>query len=346
MKVLFAGLGSIGQRHLQNIKRLQKENKINKNIQFFGLIKSFDVHRVIENGKCFKVNNIAQYYNIKIIQSLNKAKKIKPDIVFIVNPSALHVRTAIEFGKDGSDLFIEKPLSDSLNRLNELKKIIRKKKLISMIGYQTRFNPLIKAVRQIIKKNQKKIITASFEWNTFLPSHHKYEDYSKGYAARKALGGGVVIGLIHDIDLIYYFFGLPKKIFAVGNKLSSLRMDVEDTIMSILEYKINYKSVPIYLNLSYAQTKEVRKFKIQFTDSTLFVDLLENKYELYNDEGVLIKKHKDKTTRNQLFIREISYFLDCIKKRKDTFINVDEGLKSLEMALKIKRSIKTKNWVK
>lgn len=345
MKILFIGLGSIGQRHLQNIKRLQKKKIIKENIQLFALVKNVDIHRVIKNGKCFKVKDIGRHYNIKTTESLEEAKKIKPDVVFVVNPTSLHVKTALEFGQQSSDLFIEKPLGHSLEKIDELQKIINKKKLISMVGYQTRFNPLIKNIKQIIKKNSKKIITASFEWNTFLPLHHCYEDYSKGYAARKELGGGVVMGLIHEIDLIYYLLGEPAKVFAFGGKFSDLKMNVEDTIMSIWEYEIKYKRFPVYLNLSYAQTKEIRKFKIQFTDSTLFVNLMENKYEIFDKEGTLIEKKRDETKRNDLFIKEISYFLDCVKKREDSFINVKEGRKSLELALKIKESIKIKKWV-
>ncbi len=340
MKILFIGLGSIGQRHLQNIKSLQRQKIIKNNIQFFALIRNNSINRIIKEGKCFKVNDIAKYYNLKSIESLKEAKKIKPDIVFITNPSVFHVKTALEFAKIGSNLFIEKPLGVNLNKLNELQRIVRKKRLITLVGYQTRFNPLIEEIKQMIKKGFKKIITGSFEWNTFLPLHHKYEDYSKGFAARKNLGGGVILGLIHEIDLIYYLLGLPKKLLAVGGKLSDLKMDVEDTIMSILEYKIGRKFIPVYLNLSYAQTKEVRKFKIQFTNSTLFMDLIKNKYELYDKQGDLIRKKKSNIKRNDLFIKEVSYFLDCIKKRKDTFINVSEGRKSLELALKIKKLIK------
>ncbi|MDD5689329.1 MAG: Gfo/Idh/MocA family oxidoreductase [Caldisericia bacterium] len=346
MKILFVGLGSIGQRHLQNLKKILSKMEIKSKVQIFALIKNIDIHRVIKEGKCFKVKDVAKYYNIKIIKSLQKAKGIRPDVVFVANPSALHIKTALEFAKGGSDVFIEKPLGNNLNGLNELERIIKSKKLISMVGYQTRFNPLIKEVKHIIKNNLKKVITASFEWNTFLPVHHRYEKYSKGYAARKDLGGGVVFDLIHEIDLIYYLFGLPKQVLAIGDKLSDLEIDVEDTIMSFLEYRANGKLIPIYLNLSYAQTKEVRKFKIQFTDATLFVDLMENSYELYSEEGVLVKEKKDETKRNDLFVREITYFLNCIKKRKDTCIDVSEGKKSLEVALKIKKSMKIKNWVK
>lgn len=343
MKILFVGLGSIGQRHLQNINGIQKG--INNNIQLFALRRSKN-NKIIKDCKCFEVDSLPDYYNIKTTTSLKEAKKINPDITFVTNPSSLHIKTALEFAEIGSHLFIEKPLGNNLKNLDRLQEVIKKKKLISMIGYQTRFNPLIKIVKDIIEKNKEKIIIANFEWNTYLPSHHKYEDYSEGYAARNDLGGGVVLCLIHEIDLIYSLFGLPEKVFAVGVKNSDLKMDAEDTVMSILKYKNNEKFIYIYLNLSFAQTKEVRKFKVQFTDSTLFVDLIENKYSLYDCNGILIKEHKEDIKRNDLFINEISYFLDCVKKQKNTFIDIAEGRKSLEIALKIKESMKDEKWVK
>lgn len=329
MKILFAGLGSIGQRHLQNIKKTKYP------LEIFALIRKPDMENVIENCKLTKVKSMPEYYNIKPVFSLNEAKKIKPDIVFITNPSAFHVKTALEFAKLGSDLFIEKPLGNDLKGLDELEKIISRKKLISYVGYQQRFNPLVDEIKKIIKKNSEKIISVSFEWNSFMPYYHKYEDYTKTYAARKELGGGVILVSIHEIDLIYNFFGMPKKIIAVGGKLSDLKINVEDTVMAFLMYNF-----PVYLNLSFAQTKEVRKFKVQFKDSTLFADLMENKYELYNKEGSLVKTYQEKTTRDEMFIKEDEYFLDCVKKRKKTFLDIKEGRKSLEIALKIKKSIK------
>ncbi len=332
MKILFIGLGSIGQRHLQNLRRISNDNEL------FALRK-FNTDKIINNFKTFDVKSLSEFYGIKTVYSLEEAKKIKPDVVFITNPTSQHIKIALDFARVGSHLFIEKPLGSDLKYLDELQRVISQKKLITMVGYQTRFNPIIKKVKKIIQKNLKKIISASFEWNNFLPLYHQYENYSESYAAKESLGGGVTLTLIHEIDLIYNLFGLPEKIFAWGGKLSNLKINTEDTIMSILKYKLVGRNIFIYLNLSFAQTKETRKFKIQFTDLTLFVDLLENSYELYGQKGNLIEKHKENILRNDLFVNELSYFLECLKKQKNTFIGVDEGRKSLEIALKIKKLI-------
>jgi predicted dehydrogenase len=332
MKYLFVGLGSIGQRHLQNLQNLKED------LEIYTLRKT-NRNLVIKNGKAFKVKDLANYYNIQNISSLEEVKKIKPDVSFITNPSSLHVKTAIPLAKLGSHLFIEKPLSNNLKDVNILEKIIDEKNLFTLLGYQTRFHPIVKNVEKIIKKKKNDLISASFEWNTYLPFHHKYEDYSNGYAARTDLGGGATLNIIHEIDLIYHYFGMPQKIMAAGGKLSNLKMTADDTVMAILVYKIGKKLFPVQLNLSYAQTKEVRKFRIQFNDSVIFVDLNQNEFKYYDEKGELAEKYKEKIPRNDLFIKELNYFLNCVDKGEKSVPDVSEGRKSLEIALDIKKSL-------
>ena len=341
MKILFLGLGSIGQRHLQNIQWLQKEKKLSGSFEFFGFVRPEDMHRVIQDGQEKKVADIGRHYNMTTVSSLKEAEAIRPDVVFVTNPSALHIQSALQFARLGSDLFIEKPLGHTTKGLHELERIVRDKKLVAMVGFQTRFNPLVEGIKVLVTKKRNQIISAAFTWNMYLPFHYRYKDYSKGYAARRDLGGGAILGLIHELDLVYYMLGLPKKMTAVGGKLSDLKMNVEDTVATILSYQKKGKVFPVTLRLSYAQTKEVRGFEFQFTDSTLFVDLLANSYRLYDEEGELQEEKIDKTTRNQLSEAEILHFFSCVKKRKETKVNIAEAKKSLDIALKIKKIIHT-----
>ena len=311
---------------MQNLKSLDDSHEI------FALRHTKD-NKVIKNGKCIKEISLDEYYGIKSIYTIEDALNTFPEVVFICNPSSKHIQTAIDFAKIGCHLFVEKPLGSNLNNIQELLKIIDSKKLITVVGYQQRFNPLINRVKGILQEN--KLISASFEWNTYLPNHHKYENYQKGYAAKSNLGGGVILCLIHEIDLIYHFLGFPKKVCSFGGHLSELIIDVEDTIMAILEYD---KSI-VSLNLSFAQTKEVRKFKMQFVDKTLFVDLVKNNYYLYNNDGGLIDHVFDKTTRDIMFKEELKHFLDCINNDGTSTVDFNDGSKSLELALIIKESM-------
>ena len=94
MKVLIVGYGSIGKRHVNN------------------LLKYTNSEIII----CSKRNdlNLLRKKNVKIFKSLDKCLSEKPDIGFITNETAYHIPDSIKLAKVGLDLFIEKPLSDSM----------------------------------------------------------------------------------------------------------------------------------------------------------------------------------------------------------------------------------------
>ena len=121
-KVLFIGLGSIGQRHYRNLK------KIKKNFKFYALRK---IKKSPELDSYNNINSEKFNYDQKYITELkNEETNNKFDIIFICNPSSLHVKYSLKFAKKGSALFIEKPLSHNLHGVNKLKHLIKKNKII------------------------------------------------------------------------------------------------------------------------------------------------------------------------------------------------------------------------
>ena len=85
--------------------------------------------------KIIKID-ILKKYKIKKISNINKLKSIKFNYAFICNPSSLHVKYAILLAKLGVNLFIEKPLSNSLKDVEKLKSIIQKKKYKMYVRFQ------------------------------------------------------------------------------------------------------------------------------------------------------------------------------------------------------------------
>lgn len=332
LDVLFVGLGSIGQRHLQNLKTIMGEEV---NLSAF---RSINHNLVIQNGNCKQVDSIENSYNIKCYDNLTEALQQHPDIVFITNPSSKHVETALLASDFGCHLFIEKPLGDSLDNVDELHKKIIDNKLIVMVGLQTRFHPCYKSVKEILNnKEYGDIVSANFEWGTYLPNHHLYEDYRNSYASKKDLGGGVVLGLIHEIDLINSFWGSPETVYAIKSKNSSLGIETEDTVSVLMGFKEKSKVFPVGLFLSYSHIKEIRQFRIQLSKSTLFCDLLHNTVILYDkNNNMVINENYSFFSRNELFLSEIKELLGAIKQNRQPCVNFNDGLESLKIALKIK----------
>src|SRR5439155_14868777 len=114
-------------------------------------------------------------------------------------------------------LFVEKPLSHSLQEVAELLSVVREKSLIGLVGYQLRFHPCIARLQAIVAEGLLgNIVAGRVESGEYLPGWHPYEDYRESYAARAELGGGVILSHIHEFDYLYGFFGLPRRLFTIG----------------------------------------------------------------------------------------------------------------------------------
>ena len=181
MKILFVGLGSIGQRHLQNIKKIFPKS-------FLYALRKKNKSLVIKNTKLIKNKKLEKTFNLKIINNYNQAKRLKPDLVLICNPTNLHFRDTNFFVQNKINVFVEKPIIANLNKIKKLISKIKKLKVSTMIGYQLRFHPMIKFVKNLIfKRRYGRVINASFKNLSYLPDYHPYEDYSKSYAAKKKM---------------------------------------------------------------------------------------------------------------------------------------------------------------
>jgi predicted dehydrogenase len=326
LKVIIIGYGSIGNRHVTNLLTIPK-------IQIIIYTKQ-------------KIKNPSPT-RVKIFNSISDGLKEKPDVAIISNETSFHVSVAIKLAKAGIDLFIEKPLSNSLKETNKLCLIIKKKKIITQIGCQLRFHKCIKEIKKIISSNKLgKIISVRVECGSFLPNWHPNEDYRKSYASRSELGGGVVLTNIHEIDYLYWLFSDVKEVFSVTGKYSELEISVDDLSVGILKFKNN---VIAELHLDYFQKPDFRSCKIIGSKGTIFWDSDTNILSIYeNNKNKWIKVLKwTKYDRNWMFKEEIKHFLDCVKKRKTTINPVEkDGINTLKIALAITKSSKSGKLVK
>ena len=176
MNVLIIGLGSIGQRHLQNFKKTFK-NKVS-----FNVLRIKNKQIVIKDNKIIKKRKFDEYYNTQNHKNLKKAFKAEPDLVLICNPSIFHEKYINLCIEKNINFFVEKPTLISSKKIKYFNQKIKKKGLITMVGFQQRFNPIIQDIKKIIdKKLLGPVINADFRWHTYLPDHHKYENYRKDY---------------------------------------------------------------------------------------------------------------------------------------------------------------------
>ena len=337
MRVLFCGLGGIGQRHLRNLRSLVPPEQL-------------EVHAYRVRGRKEKLrddlsieadHNMITDYQIVVHTDLEKALATLPEIVFICNPSSLHTTIALEAAKSGAHVFIEKPVSNTMEGLDKLLAIVKAKQLVCYIGYNFRFHPGLMRIKVLLEQGQfGNLLAVNFEIGEYLPNWHRYEDYRTMYASRADLGGGVILSQIHEMDLICWYFGLPASIYCLGGKLSNLEIDVEDTATSLMKYSGRMGHFPITLHQDYLQRPPARTIKIIGDRSVALIDLVNNDLIVFNINGEATE-HWDGVgfERNDMFKSQMQHFLACVATKATPQVSLEDGMQSMRLALAAKESL-------
>jgi predicted dehydrogenase len=338
VRILFCGLGGIGQRHLRNLQTL-----LGDQLEAHAYRVRGNRQRLSDTLAVASDADLETHYRIVTHANLSDALAVDPVAVFVCNPSSLHTPIALAAARAGAHIFIEKPVSDSLENLDELLSIVEAKNLVCYVGYNFRFHPGLCRLKEWIDARRfGNILTVKLEIGEYLPNWHKYEDYRQMYAARAELGGGVILSQIHEMDLIYWFFGMPRTVHCRGGKLSDLDINVEDTAASLMQYRGPHGEFPIALHQDFLQRPPVRTLKLVGDRGTGEIDLIQNSlksYEALTDKLDVTQFAEFK--RNDMFLQQTAHFLECITSRTKANVDLHAGMQSLRLALAARQSLAT-----
>lgn len=326
-ELLIIGLGSIGRRHVANLKCLGY-----KNISLYRTGKGMPLSR--EGSGC------ALEYN------LESALSRKPAGVIVANPTSKHIPAALAAARAGCHLFIEKPISDSFVQVQELEYQVRKHDLIVLTGFQFRFHPSLRKIKHWISQGSiGRIFSASAHWGEYLPDWHPKEDYRQGYSARRELGGGVVNTLCHPFDYLRWLIGEVQAVSAVTARSGSLDIDIEDSAEVLLRFN---NGATGSVHLDYFEQPAAHWFSITGEKGKIRWDNGDGIARIYT-----VRNNKWKSfvpakgfERNSLFLAEMRHFLDCLTEKDEPLCGLKDGIQALKIALAIKKSAKEKKEIK
>jgi predicted dehydrogenase len=312
MNMLVIGSGSIGRRHAKNLKQLGAH------------ITLFDVNKDLLQVTC-KENGFSPCTDLE--QYLAKEK---PDASFICTPSHIHIPVARQLVDMGIDIFIEKPLSDTRDGIDDLIRMVREKKSIAMVGFMLRFEPGLVIIKELVKPEN--VAFARLEFGSHMPLWRKGVDYRTVYSANRSMGGGTILDDTHELDYACWLFGYPEAVRSSFGRFSSFEIDVEDTAMITYEYPDKLVSI----HSDYLQRKYSRHCKICDREGYTIEWTFGNSVSISSESGDEVISYADTFDVNKLYVDEARYFIDCIKHRTRPDSDIGNGYEILKIALAAK----------
>lgn len=294
--ILIIGTGSIALQHYNNLIKVKKRNNLNLN--FFFHSKSLARGKSIEKKLNYKVRHLEE----------EKIKNYEFSRIIIATSISEHFKWIKYFASKKNLIFCEKPLVYKKKDLVWLKKNRHELKNKLLVGFQSRFNPIIAKIKQEIKnKKNGKLLLLDFVCEQNIKDWRPGTDYKKEFAYGKMNNNlkSIIWELCHDLDLAIFFLGKPSSVYGFEKKLSDLKIKAKD----YAEIKLNYDNkIIINISLNMFSPTLCRNVRIIFSKKVLEANLIDNS---------LIEIKKEKSQKKKFnWDRKKSLYLEM-----DNFIN-------------------------
>ena len=319
IKIGVIGAGHLGKIHIRLLKEIKE----------FDLIGFYDTNQV--NSK-----KITSEFGIS---SFSSAKELidSSDAIDVVTPTKYHFEYAKMAIEKGKHLFVEKPITATIDEAQELVKLSKEKEVKVQVGHVERFNPAFIAIQKDCNNPM------------FIEAHRLAEFNPRGTDVP------VVHDLmIHDIDIVLSIVKSEvKSIYASGVSIIS---DTPDIANARIEFE---NGCVANLTASRISLKSMRKTRIFQKDAYISIDFLEKKAELIRMKdakntddpfALIIDPGKGKTkkqiefespkiTDNNAIKDELTSFYHAIINNTDTIVTIEDSYKALYVAQQISEQV-------
>lgn len=314
-RYLVVGLGSIGARHLSNLKTLRPQASL----------------AVLRSGS--NTSHQPQLpFEFETLHSIEQALRYNPQAVVVANPANRHIETALPFLELGIPVLLEKPLGLNHRSCAPLQKYAQHGSTFCMVGYNLRFLPsLQEARRRLIQGEIGKILHVRAQVGQYLPDWRLGQDYRTSGSARREMGGGPLLELSHELDYLAWILGQPSRVFCVQKHLSLHDIEVPDSVDILMEH--GHEGPMAVVHLDFLQRKVSRDCQFVGSKGSLIWKALDDEIwqSTPDDPAWAIDQYKTQD-RNLMYLNQMGYFLSETAR-------VDRVACDLESALSVMKTI-------
>lgn len=318
IRILIVGLGSIGRRHARNLLALGETDLL-------------FLRRAMEP--------VPEAPHIPVFTDLDSALAERPDLVVVASPAVHHVRTALRAARAGAHLFIEKPLSNSLEGVGDLKRAIASHGVVAMVGFDLRFEEGLNRARTLLEEGRIGTVLAAYaEVGQYLPDWRPSRDYRETVTARSDMGGGVITELCHELDYVDWLAGPIEEVACIAGKVSDLEIDVEDTAEIIGR---SARGCLVSIHLDCVQREPFRQCKLIGSEGTIIVDLLHSEVRSIRAEEGRWEVWHHAQSRDERFREQMQHVLACVRGSEEPRVPLARGIEVLDLTMAAKTANET-----
>jgi len=326
-QVLIIGVGSIGERHLRCFQTTGRA-------ELFFCESNRDLSR-----------SIADRYHVKRhYLSLDDALQDSSqafDTAVIAAPSHLHIPMAIQLIEAGLNVFIEKPLSTSLDGATELLDLVEKNSSVTAVAYTYRSHPALRSMKRAIDEGRfGRPVQVVSVWGQHFPKYRPA--YREIYYTSRATGGGAIQDVLtHAINAGEFLVGPIDRLMADAAHQVLEGVEVEDTVHVIARHG----DVLGCYSLNQHQAPNENTITVICERGTARFDLNNACWQSMSEPGSDWRKEFTfSLERDDIFIEQANLFLDAIEGKAKPACTVAEGLQTLRVNLAVLAAVDQQSW--
>jgi predicted dehydrogenase/RimJ/RimL family protein N-acetyltransferase len=186
----------------------------------------------------------------------------------VASPSSLHEDQALRCIAAGVPVLVEKPLALDAWGAQRVQRAGERAGVPVGVAMNLRHHPGVRGVRDALPSVGRPLRAAAW-CGSWLPGWRPGTDYRQSYSAQAALGGGVLLDAIHEIDELTWLLGPVASVSAQLPHVSDLELDVEDVALLQLELA---SGVPATITLDYLDRQYHRGCRVVGAEATVAWD--------------------------------------------------------------------------
>lgn len=326
--LLVIGTGSIGERHL---RCLQKTGRCR-----IAFCEPMEARR----------QEVAARYGVEdslAFASLDDALKSEEVIkaAVVAAPAPFHIPMGMQLAEQGIHILMEKPLSLSLDGVEEFRDFCEKQNVVVSVGYTHRAHPGIIALKKHYDSGEfgRAIELRVDAGQPFAKIRPAYPDV---YFADRAMGGGAIQDMItHFYSVGDWLLGPIDEIVTHARHLALPKVDVEDTVHTLA---LHGKVMATYaLNLTQAQNEvsvtlicERGSIRTEYAKKRVSV--------ITEPDGEWAHSPFSLDDIDELYVTQDSAFLDEIENNGQSLCSLEEAIRTLHVNLASLESATTSTW--